>query len=162
MSQAGLNRFRLSVKEWKERVNGIGVRAKTGLFGGTFAHIDIALEFASWVSPEFKYFILREFQRLKAEEAERLASGWDTKRVLAKVNYKIHTDAIKEHLIGTFDFTKYVYANEADMLNTIVYGETHSQWLKNNKKAEGNQRDNGTVDQLVIMSNLETMNAFFI
>ncbi len=162
MKEAGLNRFSLSVKQWKERVNGIGVRAKTGLFWGTFAHVDIALEFASWVSPEFKYFILREFQRLKAEEAERLASGWDTKRVLAKVNYKIHTDAIKEHLIGRFDITNYVYANEADMLNMIVYGETHAEWTKKNKKAEGNQRDNGSVEQLVIMSNMETMNAFLI
>lgn len=162
MSAAGLNRFRLSVKEWKQKVNGIGVRAKTGLFGWTYAHIDIALEFASWVSPEFKYFILREFQRLKTEEAERLASGWDTKRVLAKVNYKIHTDAIKANLLTTFSIDRFVYANEADMLNIIVYGESHAEWTKKNKNIEGNQRDNGTVEQLVVMSNLETINAMLI
>lgn len=162
MNEAGLNRFRLSVKEWKQRVNGIGVKAKTGLFGGTYAHIDIALEFASWVSPEFKYFILREFQRLKTEEAERLASGWDTKRVLAKVNYKIHTDAIKANLLTAFSIDRFVYANEADMLNIIVYGESHAEWAKKNKNIEGNQRDNGTVEQLVVLSNLETINAMLI
>lgn len=105
---------------------------------------------------------MREFQRLKTEEAERLASGWDTKRVLAKVNYKIHTDAIKANLLTTFSIDRFVYANEADMLNIIVYGESHAEWTKKNKNIEGNQRDNGTVEQLVVMSNLETINAMLI
>jgi len=150
------------VKEWNQKVGGIGLRARAGIFGGTYAHIDIALEFASWVSPEFKLFIIKEFQRLKQEENEKLASGWDTKRVLAKVNYKIHTDAIREHLIGKFSFEKYVYASEADMLNIIVYGEIHAEWKKKNPKVEGNQRDNGTVEQLVVMANLESINAMLI
>jgi len=162
MKEAGLNRFTLSVKKWKERVNWVGMKAKTGLFGWTYAHVDIALEFASWISPEFKYFIFKEFQRLKNEEAERLASWWSTKRILAKVNYKIHTDAIKDHLIWVFDFDRFVYANEADMLNVIVYWETHADWQKKNKWAEWNQRDNGSVDQLVVISNLETMNALLL
>lgn len=162
MIQSGLNRFRLSVKEWGQKVNGIWIRAKTGIFGWTYAHIDIALEFASWVSPEFKLYILKEFQRLKAEEAERLESWWDTKRTLAKVNYQIHTDAINEHLIWPFTVKSWKFASEADMLNKIVYWETAKEWKDKNPKSEWNQRDNGNIEQLVVIANMESINAMLI
>lgn len=162
-NEAGTNRFLMSPTKWIKATNAQWIRVRSGrFFWGTSAHIDIALEFASWIDPRLKLYIIKEFQRLKAEEAERLATGWDTKRILAKVNYKIHTDAIKQHLIGTFDIGRFVYANEADMLNIIVYGESSAEWAKKNKGAEWNQRDNGTIEQLVIISNMETMNAFLI
>ena len=163
MKQSGLNRFSLSVKEWNQKVNGIGLRAKAGIFGGTYAHADIALEFASWVSPEFRLFLIKELQRLKREESEREESGWNVNRVLTKINYRIHTDAIRDNLAGTFAFGSYVYANEADMLNKIVYGKTHKEWKDTEGKTkEGNQRDNGTVEQLVVMASLEAINAMLI
>ena len=162
MMESGLNRFRLSVKEWNKRVNWIGLRARAGIFGGTYAHINIALEFASWVSPEFKLFVLTEFERLKTEEAERVSSGWNTKRVLAKINYKMHTDAIKANLTSMFTIDRLIYANEADMLNLIVYGETASTWKDKNKDVEWNQRDNWSVEQLILMANLESINSMLI
>ena len=162
-NEAGTNRFLMSPTKWIKATNAKWIRVRSGrFFGGTSAHIDIALEFAAWIDPRLRLYILKEFQRLKIEEAERLASWWDTKRTLVKINYRVHTDAIQQHLIGTFDIAKYVYANEADMLNIIVYGETHKDWVKKNPKAEWNQRDNGTMDQLVILNSLETINAMLI
>lgn len=163
MKESGLNRFRLSVKEWNQKVNGIWLRARAGIFGWTYAHKDIALEFASWVSPEFKLYIIKEFERLKEEEAERLETGWDTKRVLAKVNYRIHTDAVKEHLVGIFPWKKYMYGSEADMLNKIIFGKTAKEWLAENpdKKWE-NQRDYATAEELVVLANLEYHNSHLL
>lgn len=162
MKESGLNRFRLSVKEWSQKVNGKWLRAKAWIFGWTYAHVDIALEFASWVSPEFKLYIIKEFERLKAEESARIESGWDTKRTLAKVNYKMHTDAIKEHLVWAFWIKSWKYATEADMLNKIVYWKTAKEWEQENPKAEWNQRDNWSVEQLVVIANLESINAMLI
>lgn len=162
MKESGLNRFSLSVKTWNQKVNGIGVRARAWIFWWTYAHIDIALEFASWVSPEFKLYIIKEFQRLKTEESEKLESWWEIKRTLSKINYRIHTDAIKEHLVWTFGIKSWKYATEADMLNEIVYWETAKEWKNKNSKIEWNQRDNGTVEQLVVMANLESINAMLI
>lgn len=162
-NEAWTNRFLMSPTKWIKATNAKWIRVRSGrFFWGTSAHIDIALEFASWIDPRLKLYIIKEFQRLKAEEAERLESGWETKRALTKINYRIHTDAVKQYLVWKFDFTDYVYANEADMLNVIVYGETHAEWVKKNKNTEGNQRDNGTVDQLVILNSLETINAMLI
>ncbi len=161
-SQVGLNSYKLSVKEWTEKTWAIWLRATTGRYGGTYAHKDIAFEFGMWISPEFKLYIIKEFERLKSEETRRLETGWDTKRILAKVNYKIHTDAISEHLIGPLTIRSWKYATEADMLNQIVYGETAKEWKEKNQKTEWNQRDNGSIEQLVVMANLESINAMLI
>lgn len=163
MMQSGLNRFNLSVKEWNQKVNGIWLRARAGIFGWTYAHKDIALEFASWVSPEFKLYTIKEFERLKEEEAERLATWWDTKRVLAKVNYQIHTDAIQKHLAGKFEWKRWVYGSEADMLNKIIFGKTAKEWQAENpdKKWE-NQRDYATAEELIVLANLEYHNSHLL
>jgi hypothetical protein len=162
-NQAGLNRFILSVKQWVEKTNSIGIIAKAGRYGGTYAHKDIAFEFASWVSPQFKIYLIKEFQRLK--EAEQKQLGWDIKRNLAKINYVIHTDAIKEHLIPA-KLTKgqqdIIYANEADVLNMALFGMTAKQWRRGNPKKKGNIRDYANVSQLICLSNLENLNALFI
>ncbi len=160
--EAGLNAFVLSPQKWIEKTNAVGIISKSGRNGGTFAHKDIAFEFASWISAEFKLYIIKEFQRLKEDENERLLLGWDAKRLLTKVNYKIHTDAIKEHLIPklTKKQTDFVYANEADILNVALFGITAKQWGKQNKK--GNIRDGANVYQLVCLANLESMNAELI
>jgi KilA-N domain len=166
MKEAGLNRFTLSVKKWIDKTNAIGVIAKTGRYGsGTYAHRDIAFEFGSWLSPEFKIYLIREFQRLKEDENNRLKSGWDVSRILAKVNYKIHTDAIKENLIPkelTKNQINFVYANEADMLNVALFGMTAKQWRDANSNSDGNLRDYATMEQLVVLSNLESINAMLI
>jgi hypothetical protein len=161
--QAGLNSFILTAKQWIEKTGAIGIIAKTGRYGGTYAHKDIAFEFASWVSVEFKLYLIKEFQRLKEEERKTL--GWDIRRNLAKLNYRIHTDAIQEHLIPK-ELSKaqvsHIYASEADVLNMALFGKTAAQWRKENPGDKGNIRDQADSAQLVCLSNLENLNALFI
>ncbi len=162
-NEAGLNRFVLSVKQWTEKTNSRGIMAKAGRYGGTYAHRDIAFEFASWVSPQFKLYLIKEFQRLNDEEYKQL--GWDIKRNLAKINYRIHTDAIKENLIPpqlTPQQVNQVYASEADVLNVALFGMTAKQWRDANPELKGNIRDYANVSQLVCLSNMENLNAVFI
>ena len=162
-NEAGLNRFILSVKQWIEKTNAIGIIAKAGRYGGTYAHKDLAFEFASWVSPQFKLYLLREFQRLKEEEQKLL--GWSAKRELAKINYHIHTDAIKQNLIPqelTPAQKSFVYADEADMLNVAMFGKTAREWREENPDLKGNIRDYASINQLICLSNMENLNAVFI
>ena len=162
-NQAGLNRFVLSVKQWAEKTNSRGIVAKAGRYGGTYAHKDIAFEFASWVSPQFKLYLIKEFQRLKDEERKQL--GWDIKRNLAKINYRIHTDAIKENLIPpelTKNQINIIYASEADVLNMALFGMTAKDWRDKSNDKKGNVRDYANAAQLVCLSNLENLNALFI
>lgn len=163
MNEAGLNRFVMSVKQWTNRTNSKGVVARAGRYGGTYAHKDIAFEFASWVSPQFKLYLLKEFQRLKEEEQKQL--GWSAKRELAKINYQIHTDAIKQNLIPE-ELTKqqisFVYANEADVLNVALFGKTAKQWRDDNPNTKGNIRDYATINELICLSNMENINAVLI
>ena len=165
-NQAGLNSFNLTPRKWIEATNAIGIVSKAGRYGGgTFAHRDIAFEFGSWLSPEFKLYLIKEFQRLKDDENERLKLGWDFQRTLAKINYHIHTDAIKENLIPgqlTQRQINIVYASEADMLNMALFGKTAKQWREQNPNIEGNIRDYATIEQLVVLSNLESINAVLI
>ena len=164
-SQAGLNSFTLSPKKWIEATEAIGIYAKSGRGGGTYAHRDIAFEFASWLSPEFKLYLIKEFQRLKDEESSAKALEWSFQRTLAKVNYKIHTDAIKENLIPprlSKAQTSMVYASEADLLNVALFGITAAQWRQANPEQAGNMRDAATLEQLVVLSNLESINAVLI
>ena len=165
-SQSGLNSFNLTPRKWIEATNAIGIISKAGRYGGgTFAHKDIAFEFGSWLSPEFKLYLIKEFQRLKEDENERLKLEWNLQRTLAKVNYHIHTDAIKENLIPK-ELSKqqinFVYANEADMLNMALFGMTAKQWRDENPKLEGNIRDAASIEQLVVLSNMESVNAVLI
>ena len=162
-NQAGLNRFVLSVKQWVEKTNSKGIIAKAGRYGGTYAHKDIAFEFASWISPQFKLYLIKEFQRLKDEELKQL--GWDIRRNLAKINYRIHTDAIKENLVPpelSARQTNLIYATEADVLNMALFGMTAKDWRDKNPRRKGNIRDDAEVSQLVCLSNLENLNALFI
>lgn len=163
--QAGLNSFVMTPKKWIETTNAIGIVSKSGRYGGTFAHKDIAFEFASWVSIEFKLYIIKEFQRLKEAENDRLKLEWNLQRTLAKINYRIHTDAIKENIIPRVLDTKeanLVYASEADLLNMALFGKTALQWRTENPEAKGNIRDEATLRQLVVLSNLESINAVLI
>ncbi len=162
-NQSGLNSFKISVKEFVERTNAISVQAKAGRYGGTYAHKDIAFEFAMWISPEFKIYIVKEFQRLKTEEQRLL--GWSAKRELSKINYRIHTDAIKHNLIPaevTSAQASIIYANEADVLNVAMFGVTAKQWREANPDLKGNIRDYATINELICMSNMENLNAVFI
>lgn len=163
-NQAGSNRFVMSVKQWVERTGSKGIIAKVGRYGsGTFAHKDIAFEFASWISPQFKLYLIKEFQRLKDIESRQI--GWDIRRNLAKINYHIHTNAIKNHLIPeelNSEDINYVYANEADVLNMALFGVTAKEWREQNPERSGNMRDYANVSQLVCLSNLENLNAIFI
>ncbi len=164
-NQAGSNSFSLTPKRWIEATNAIGIISKTGKYGGTFAHRDIAFEFATWISAEFKFYFIKEFQRLKAEENDRLKLEWNLQRTLAKVNYRIHTDAIKENLIPqalSKEKINFLYADEADMLNVALFGITAKQWRDANPKAEGNIRDEAGIEQLVVLSNMESINAVLI
>lgn len=158
-------RLIMTPKQWIERMNAIGITSQAGRYGGTYAHSDIAFEFASWISPEFKLYIIKDYQRLKADEANRLEIGWDTKRELSKINYRIHTDAIKEFLI-TPELTKqeqsYTYANEADILNVALFGKTAKQWRNETGNKKQNMRDFASVEQLIVLVNLESMNADMI
>ena len=160
---AGLNRFILSVKQWVEKTHSRGIIAKAGRYGGTYAHKDIAFEFAAWVSPQFKLYLIQEFERLKAEEQKQL--GWSAKRELSKINYRIHTDAIKSHLIPV-EVTKaqasVIYAEEADVLNVAMFGMTAKQWREANPELKGNIRDYATINELICLSNMENINAVLI
>lgn len=162
-NEAGLNRFILSVKQWVEKTNSKGIVAKAGRYGGTYAHKDIAFEFASWVSPQFKLYLLKEFQRLKEQEQAQI--GWTAKRELSKINYRIHTDAIKQNLIPSEVSARQaniIYANEADVLNVAMFGMTAKQWREQNPEQKGNIRDYATINELICLSNMENLNAVFI
>jgi len=162
-TQAGLNSFTLTPKQWIGSTGAIGILSKAGRYGGTYAHKDIAFEFASWVSVEFKLYLIKEFQRLKEEERKTL--GWDIRRNLARINYRIHTDAIRQHLIPpalSAKQTSLVYASEADVLNLALFGKTAAQWREANPGNKGNMRDEADITQLVCLSNLENLNALFI
>lgn len=160
---AGLNAFTLSPQKWINATNAIGIISKAGRYGGTYAHKDIAFKFASWISVEFELYIVKEFQRLKQEQQELL--GWTAKRELSKINYHIHTDAIKQNLIPT-ELTQqqisYIYANEADVLNVALFGMTAKQWRDANPDLKGNIRDYATINELICLSNMENLNALFI
>ena len=162
-NQAGLNSFKISVKEFVEKTNAISIQSKTGRYGGTFAHKDIAFEFGMWISPEFKMYLVRDFQRLKEEEQNHL--GWTAKRELSKINYHIHTDAIQKNLIPvelTPQQITYVYANEADVLNVALFGVTAKQWRDAHPDLKGNIRDYANINELICLSNMENLNAVFI
>jgi len=165
-NETGTNGFILSSKQWIEKTNATGIIAKPGRYGGgTFAHKDIAFEFASWLSAEFKYLLIIEFQRLKEDENRRLSLEWDLQRTLSKINYRIHTDAIKEHIIPnivTKEQISYTYAEEADLLNVALFGMTAKQWRDANSDLKGNIRDYATLEQLVVLSNMESINALLI
>jgi hypothetical protein len=162
-SQAGLNSYKISVKEWVEKTKAVGLRATAGRYGGTYAHRDIAFEFGMWISAEFKIYLIKEFQRLKDEEQKQL--GWDIRRNLTKINYRIHTDAIKTNLIPE-SLNKaqinQIYASEADVLNMALFGKTAAQWRTENPAEKGNIRDYANVSQLVCLANMENLNAVFI
>lgn len=162
-NEAGLNRFILSVKQWTEKTNSIGIIAKAGRYGGTYAHKDIAFEFASWVLPQFKLYLIKEFDRLKTQEQAQI--GWSVKRELAKLNYHIHTDAVKQNLIPpelSPQRISYVYSEEADVLNVALFGRTAKEWHDENPELKGNIRDYASINQLICLSNLENLNAVFI
>ncbi|SMC70494.1 KilA-N domain-containing protein [Oscillospiraceae bacterium] len=163
--EAGLNAFTMSPTKWIENVNAIGIVTKAGRYGGTYAHSDIALEFASWISAEFKLYIMKDYQRLKSDENSRLSLSWNLNREIAKLNYRVHTDAIKENLLPP-DLTQaqiiFKYASEADMLNVAVFGLTARQWRENNPKEKGNLRDKADLNQLLVLANMESYNAILI
>lgn len=164
-NEAGSNSFTLTPQRWIEKTSAVGITSRSGRGGGTYAHTDIAFEFASWISPEFKLYVIKDYQRLKQDEARRLETGWDTKRELSKINYRIHTDAIKEFLI-TPELTKqeqgYAYASEADILNIALFGKTAKQWRSETGNTKLNMRDYASVEQLIVLVNLESMNADLI
>lgn len=165
-NEAGANAFVLSPQKWISSTNAIGIISKSGRYGGgTFAHKDIAFEFASWLSPEFKLYVIRDYQRLKGDEGHRQMLDWTVKRLLASANYRIHTDAIKENLLPPElprNKQGFVYADEADVLNVALFGITAKQWRQQNPEKKGNIRDYATVEQLLILTNLENMNAYLI
>ncbi len=163
--QTGLNSFTLTPKQWIEKTGAVGITSQAGRYGGTFAHRDIAFEFASWVSVEFRLYLIKEFQRLKDDESRRLSLAWNLNRTLSKLNYRIHTDAVKAHLIPpevTPAQAAITYASEADLLNVALFGHTARQWRDTNPKLEGNVRDYASVEQLLVLANMEGMNAEFI
>ncbi len=162
-SQAGLNNYKISVKEWTEKTNAIGIISKAGRYGGTYAHKDIAFEFGMWISPKFKLLLIKEFERLKSEEQKQL--GWNAKRELSKINYRIHTDAIKNNLVPiqlTKNQINFVYSEEADVLNMALFGITAKEWRTQNTNLEGNIRDYATINELICLANLESLNSVFI
>ena len=164
-NKAGLNSFVLTPRQWVDATHAIGLVSKSGRYGGTFAHKDIAFEFASWISVEFKLFLIKEFQRLKTDENNRLSLAWNLNRTLSKLNYRIHTDAIKAHLIPaavTPAQAAITYATEADVLNVALFSQTAKQWRASTSHLEGNIRDYATVEQLLVLANIESMNAEFI
>jgi hypothetical protein len=164
-NMSGSNSFSLTPKRWVEATNAIGIVSKTGRYGGTYAHKDIAFEFASWISAEFKMYLIVEFQRLKEDENRRLSLEWNLNRTLSKVNYRIHTDAIKDNIIPeniSKEQEYFIYASEADVLNVALFGKTAQQWRKANPTKEGNVRDYSSIEQLLVLANLESMNAEFI
>ncbi len=163
--QAGANAFTMSPKKWLETTNAIGIVSKAGRYGGTYAHSDIAMSFATWISPEFQLYIMKDYRRLKADENSRLSLNWNLNREISKLNYRIHTDAIKDNLIPpelTPAQIAYTYANEADMLNVVLFGKTAKQWKDENPTEKGNMRDVATLNQLLVLANLESYNAVLI
>ncbi|MBA3755083.1 MAG: KilA-N domain-containing protein [Nitrosomonas sp.] len=163
--EAGTNRFRLSAKQWAQKTNGVGLIARTGRYGGTFAHKDIAFEFGSWLSPEFKLYLIKEFQVLKERESKSGRLDWDIRRTLVKAQYRVHTDAVKDYLIPAKVSKKqegYIYASEADLLNVALFGQTAKVWKSKNTNIAGTQRDNATIEQLVVLASLESQNALLI
>nr|DAD96028.1 MAG TPA: KilA-N domain [Myoviridae sp. ctpjm1]DAQ10762.1 MAG TPA: KilA-N domain [Caudoviricetes sp.] len=164
-SNAGLNNYKISVKEWVRETNSIGLTAKTGRYGGTYAHKDIAFEFGMWISPEFKLYLIKEFQRLKEAESKSGKAEWDVRRTLAKAQYRVHTDAIKNNLIPAEINSRQIgiiYATEADMLNKALFGCTAKEWKAANPDKAGNIRDHATIEQLVVLASLESQNALLI
>lgn len=165
VNEAGSNSFVMTPQKWIESTNAVGIISRSGNGGGTYAHKDIAFEFASWLSPEFKLYVITDYQKLKKDESNKLSSDWNIKRLIAKTNYKIQTDAIKNNLIPENVSQKHqsiTYANEADMLNVALFGMTAKEWKVQNPKAKGNIRDNATITQLIVLANLENLNATFI
>ena len=164
-SQVGLNSYKISVKEWVEKTNAIGLRASAGRYGGTFAHKDIAFEFGMWISPKFKIYLIKEFQRLKEDESRRMSLSWNLNRTLSKLNYHIHTDAIRELLIPALISPERIaitYASEADVLNVALFGLTAKEWREKNPEKDGNIRDYASIEQLLVLANIEGLNAEFI
>ena len=164
-NQAGSNAFTMSPSKWIDATNAIGIVSRSGRYGGTFAHSDIAFEFASWVSPEFKLYIIKDYKRLKTEENSRLSLSWNLNREISKLNYRVHTDAIKENLIPpvlTPQQISYTYASEADLLNTVLFGKTAKEWRDSNPNEKGNIRDDATIYQLLVLANMESYNAILI
>jgi len=164
-SLAGLNNYKISIAEWVEKTNAIGIRATAGRYGGTYAHPDIAFEFGMWISAEFKIYLIREFQRLKSDENNRQQLEWNLQRTLSKINYRIHTDAIREKLVPkeiTKNQINFLYANEADLLNVALFGQTAREWRDENPEKKGNIRDQANLEQLIVLSNLESINALLI
>lgn len=164
-NEAGANAFTMSPKKWIDSTNAIGIVSKAGRYGGTYAHSDIAFEFASWISPEFKLYIIKDYKRLKFDENSRLSLNWNLNREIAKLNYKIHTDAIKENLILpelTQKQISFAYASEADLLNVVLFGKTAKEWRDENPERKGNIRDEATINQLLVLANLESYNALLI
>ena len=164
-NESGSNSFVLSPKKWIDSTNAIGITSRAGRYGGTYAHRDIAFEFASWISPEFKLYIIKDYQRLREDESYRLSKDWNLRRQISKTNYRIHTDSIKENLINN-KLTKkqigFTYADEADVLNVALFGLTAKEWRSRNPDKDGNMRDYASIEELIVMSNLESMNAQFI
>lgn len=164
-NQAGLNSFHLTPRKWIEATGAVGIQSRAGRYGGTYAHKDLAFEFGSWLSPEFKLYLIKEFQRLKDDENRRLSLSWNLNRTLSKLNYRIHTDAIKANLIPSAVTPAQVamtYATEADLLNVALFGQTAKQWRDANPKLDGNMRDYASIEQLLVLANIEVMNAEFI
>lgn len=163
--RAGSNAFTMSPKKWIEATYAIGITSKAGRYGGTYAHSDIAMSFATWISPEFQLYIIKDYRRLKTDENSRLSLNWNLNREISKLNYKIHTDAIRENLIPpelTSAQVAYTYANEADLLNVVLFGKTAKQWKDDNPTSKGNMRDDATLSQLLVLANLESYNAVLI
>lgn len=163
--QAGANAFTMSPRKWIEATNAIGIVSKSGRYGGTFAHSDIAMSFATWISPEFQLYIMKDYRRLKTDENSRLSLNWNLNREISRLNYRIHTDAIRDNLIPP-ELTplqiSFTYANEAGMLNVVLFGKTAKQWKDENPSAKGNMRDEATLNQLLVLANLESYNAILI
>ena len=163
--QAGANAFTMSPKKWIETTSAIGMVSKAGRYGGTYAHSDIAMSFATWISPEFQLYIMKDYRRLKADENSRLSLSWNLNREISKLNYRIHTDAIKKNLIPpelTQKQISYTYASEADLLNTVLFGKTAKEWRDEKKQKNANIRDDATLNQLLVLANLESYNAILI
>ena len=163
-NEAGSNAFTLSPQKWIEKTNAIGIISKSGRYGGTFAHSDIAMEFASWISPEFKLYIIQDYKRLKSDENSRLSLSWNLNREISKINYKIHTDAIKEYLLKelTSEQLSYKYSSEADMLNVALFNKRAKQWREENPNLKGNMRDYASLNELLVLANMESYNAILI
>ena len=163
-NEAGLNRFTMTPSKWIESTNAFGIISKSGRYGGTYAHYDIAMEFASWISPEFKLYIIQDYKKLKEKEISKLSLAWNVHREISKINYKIHTDAIKEYLLN--DLTKeqlsYQYASEADMLNVALFNKSAKQWREENPELKGNIRDHASLNELLVLANMESYNSILI